>query len=51
MGKNGAYTLNCCDKEVVFSRRGWLADKIIWAAQMILLQFFPNMAGLQPPTL
>ena len=30
--KNGAYTLNCCDKEVVLSRRGWLTDKIICAA-------------------
>ena len=48
---NGAYTLNCRDREVVLSRRGWLTDKIICAAQMILLQFFPNMAGLQPPTL
>ena len=48
---NGAYTLNCRDREVVLSRRGWLTDKIICAAQMMLLQFFPNMAGLQPPTL
>ena len=48
---NVAYTLNCCDKEIVLSRRGWLTDKIICAAQMPLLQFFPNMAGLQPPTL
>ena len=46
---NGAYTLNCRDKEVVLSRRGWLTDKIICAAQTILLQFFPNMTGLQPP--
>ena len=48
---NGAYTLSCRDREVVLSRRGWLTDKIICAAQMLLLQFFPNMAGLQPPTL
>ena len=52
---NGAYTLNCCDQKIVLSRRGsqrgWLSDKIISAGQMILLQFFPNMAGLQPPTL
>ena len=48
---NGAYTLNGCDKEVVLSRRRWLTDKIISAAQMILLQFFPKMAGLQTPTL
>lgn len=48
---NGAYTLDCDDKDLVLSRRGWLTDKIICAAQTILLQFFPNMAGLQPPTL
>ena len=33
------------------SRRGWLTDKIIHAAQILLLQFFPDMAGLQPPVL
>ena len=48
---NGAYTLSCRDREVVLSRKGWLTDKIICAAQMLLLQFFPNMAGLQSPTL
>ena len=48
---NGAYTLSCRDRDVVLSRRGWLTDKIICAAQMILLQFFPNMASLQTPTL
>ena len=48
---NGAYTLSCRDRDVVFSPKGWLTDKIICAAQMLLLQFFPNMAGLQPPTL
>ena len=49
---NGAYNLSCRDRDrdVVLSRRGWLTDKIICAAQMLLLQFFPNMAGLQPPT-
>ena len=31
--------------------RGWLTDNNICAAQMLLLQFFPNMAGLQPPVL
>ena len=39
------------DREVVLSPAGWLTDKIICAAQRILLQFFPNMAGLQPPVL
>ena len=48
---NGAYALSCRDRELVLSRRGWLTDNIISAAQMMLLQFFPNMAGLQPPTL
>ena len=48
---NAAYTLNPWDKKIVLSRRGWLNHKIISAAQMILVQFFPNMAGLQPPTL
>ena len=37
---NSAYTLNCHDRELVLSRRGWLTDKIICAAQMILLQYF-----------
>ena len=45
---NGAYCLSHSDQEIVLSRRGWLTDKII---QILLLQFFPNMAGLQPPVL
>ena len=48
---NAAYTLNPWDKKIVLSWRGWLNDKIISATQMILVQFFPSMAGLQPPTL
>ena len=48
---NDAYNLSCRDRDVVLSRREWLTDKIICAAQMILLQLFPNMAGLQHPTL
>ena len=39
------------DKDIILSPRGWLTDKIISAAQMLLLQFYPNMAGLQPPIL
>ena len=46
---NGAYCLSHSDQEIVLSRRGWLTDKIIHAAQVLLLQFFPDMAGLQPP--
>ena len=45
---NGAYRLTHSDREVVLSPTGWLTDEIICAAQMLLLQFFPNMAGLQP---
>ena len=48
---NGAYCLSHSDQEIVLSRRGWLTDKIINAAQILLLQFFPSMAGLQPPVL
>ena len=47
----GAYCLSHSDQEIVLSRRGWLTDKIIHAAQILLLQFFPDMAGLQPPVL
>ena len=42
---NGAYCLSHSDQEIVLSRRGWLTDKIINAAQILLLQFFPDMAG------
>ena len=48
---NGAYILSRSDKDIILSPRGWLTDKIISAAQMLLLQFYPNMAGLQPPVL
>ena len=48
---NGAYQLTHHNREVVLSRRGWLTDDIICAAQMMLLQFYPKMAGLQPPVL
>ena len=39
---NGAYCLSHSDQEIVLSRRGWLTDKIIHAAQTLLLQFFPR---------
>ena len=48
---NSTYSLSNSDQKLVLSRRGWLNDNIISAAQMMLLQFFPNMAGLQPPVL
>ena len=46
--KNYLYSLTHGDREVVASRTGWLNDKVIAAAQMIMLQHFPSMAGLQP---
>ena len=42
---NGAYCLSHSDQEIVLSRRGWLTDKIIHATHILLLQFFPDMAG------
>ena len=48
---HGAYCLSHSDQEIVLSRRGWLTDKIIHAAQILLLQFSSDMAGLQPPVL
>ena len=44
---DGAYCLSHSDKDIVLSWRGWLTDKIIHAAQILLLQLFPDMAGLQ----
>ena len=49
--KNELYTLNDEERETIQSPSGWLNDNIISAAQMILLQQFPHMSGLQPPTL
>ena len=48
---NGAYCLSHTEHRIVCSQRGWLTDRIISAAQMLLLQFYPSMAGLQPPVL
>ena len=49
--KNHVYSLTHHDREVVASRTGWLNDNVIAAAQMPMLQYFPNMTGLQPPAL
>ena len=49
--KNHVYSLTHHDREVVASRTGWLNDNVIAAAQMLMLQYFPNMAGLQPLSL
>ena len=44
-------TLTNSDKEIILSPSGWLNDSIISAAQKLMLQHFPHMSGLQPPTL
>ena len=36
---------------MVVSPTGWLSDSVVTAAQMLILQHFPSMSGLQPPTL
>ena len=48
---NLLYPLTHDDQKVVVSPTGWLTDKVIATAQMLLLQHFPNVLGLQPPTL
>ena len=52
MWVNGVlYKLTGADKTSVVNPNGWLNDSVISAAQMLMLQYFPNMRGLQPPTL
>ena len=48
---NAVYSLTNNDKEIILSPSGWLNDSIISAAQKLMLQHFPLMSGLQPPTL
>ena len=48
---NAVYSLTNADKEIILSPSGWLNDSIISAAQKLMLQHFPHMPGLQPPTL
>ena len=48
---NLLYSLTHQDRKVIASHSGWLTDKVITAAQMLMLQYFPGMSGLQPPTL
>ena len=45
---NDVFSLNREDEKLVTSPTGWLSDKIIEAAQMLVLQEFPTMGGLQP---
>ena len=49
--KNALYSLTRASQSEVTSPTGWLSDEVITAAQLLLLQYFPTMAGLQPPTL
>ena len=49
--RNVLYTLTHDDRKMVVSPTGWLTDNVITAAQMLILQHFPSMSGLQPPTL
>ena len=44
---NALYTLTSTNKEEVLSRSGWLLDSVISAAQLLILQEFPYMSGLQ----
>ena len=48
---NAVYSLTNSDKERILSPSGWLNDSMISAAQKLMLQHFPLMSGLQPPTL
>lgn len=49
--KNPLYTLHETDRQLINSPSGWLNDEIIQASQLLLAQHFPNVDGLQPPTL
>ena len=49
--QNLLYTLTISEQEIILSPIGWLNDSIISAAQMLMLQQFPHMTGLEPPTL
>ena len=48
---NPLYTLTSTNREEVLSPSGWLSDKVIEAAQLLILQQFPHISGLQNPIL
>lgn len=48
---NPLYTLTGEDHKTIQEQNGWLGDTVIAASQLLLLQDFPNMDGLQPPAL
>ena len=43
------YTLQIDKKREIVSSDGWLSDTVIRAGQLLVLQEFPNIAGLQDP--
>ena len=43
------YTLHVDKKQEILSPDGWLSDTVIKAAQLLILQEFPHIAGLQDP--
>ena len=43
------YTLHVDKKQEILSPDGWLSDTVIRAAQLLTLQEFPHIAGLQDP--
>ena len=49
--RNPLYTLTTGDREEVISPSGWLSDKIIAAAQLLIFQQHPDVSGLQNPIL
>ena len=48
---NPLYTLTSTNREEVLSPSGWLSDRVIEAAQLLILQQFPHISGLQNPIL
>ena len=48
---NALYSLTLVNREEVLSPTGWLSDSVIAAAQLIILQEFPYLSGLQNPVL
>ena len=48
---NELYTLTSTNREEVLSPSGWLSDTVIHSAQLLMLQQFPHVSGLQSPVL
>ncbi len=49
------FVINCIhsgkDCETIRNPNGWLTDSVITASQLLLVQHFPNIHGVQPPAL